>query len=118
MPNRKIFEENYLKFFNYFNAHHSLEEIKDYINKNKIPKNSFCINNQINLNMIDSQNLNILFYIVKTSDSDDDCYEKMKSLIEEYNVDYNGFDFNYQRSLPFYTCVKGYIKSTKYKLKK
>jgi len=37
--------------------------------------------------------------------------------IEKYNIDYNVFDIN-QRTLPFYTCVRGYLNSTKYLLDK
>ena len=112
MSNELSFEEQYDNFFQFFNQVHSKNEIREYIEKNKIP--SFSPYNQINLNMIDPQNLNILFYIVKTSSSDEDCLEKLILLIEEYNVNYNVFDFNYQRRIPFYTCIKGYLKSTKY----
>ena len=68
--------------------------------------------------MIDNQNLNILFHIIIRSDSDLDCLNKLKYLIEEYNLNYNVFDYIHHRKLPFYTCVKGFLESTKYLLDK
>ena len=112
----QTFQEKYENFFNFFNQPRSLEEIKDFINKNNIPTNSQY--QQINLNMIDSQNLNILFHIIKKSESDEDCLKKLQLLIEKYNVNYNGFDYIYHRKIPFYTCVKGYLKSTIYLIEK
>ena len=112
----QTFQEKYENFFNFFNQPRSLEEIIEFINKNNIPTNSQY--QQINLNMIDSQNLNILFHIIKKSESDEDCLKKLKLLIEKYNVNYNGFDYIYHRKIPFYTCVKGYLKSTKYLIEK
>ena len=67
--------------------------------------------------MIDPQNLNILFHIVRKSKSDKECLEKLMLLIEQYNLNYNLLDIN-RRTLPFYTCVKGYLNSTKYLLEK
>ena len=112
----QTFEEKYTNFFNFFNQPHTLEEIIDFITKNNIPTNSPYMN--ISLNMIDSQNLNILFHIIKKSVSDEDCLKKLKTLIEKYNVNYNGFDYIYHRKIPFYTCVKGYLKSTEYLIEK
>lgn len=102
--------ENYFKFFGESNR--SIEEIEKFIQENKIP--SFSYPTQINLNIIDTKNLNALFHIVRKSVSDSDCLGKLKLLIEKYNVNYNFFDAKYHRSLPFYTCVKGYFESTKY----
>ena len=113
----KTFEEQYENFFKFFdNKNYTIKDIEDFIQLNKIPTHSTF--NRINLNMIDSQNLNILFYITKRSTSDEDCVQKLKLLIEKYKVSYTGFDFNYQRKLPFYTCVRGYLKSTKYLIEK
>ena len=67
--------------------------------------------------MIDKQNLNILFHIIRKSNSDKDCLEKLKLLIEKFHVKYNLFD-KHHRTLPFYTCVRGYLESTKYLLEK
>ena len=67
--------------------------------------------------MIDRNNLNILFHIIRTSKTDEDCLEKLKLLIEQYNINYAIFDIN-RRTLPFYTCVKGYLNSTKYLIEK
>ena len=116
MSSQKTFEEKYDDFFNFFNNNHSIEEIEDYIIKNDIP--SFSPYKQIHLNMIDSRNLNILFYIILKSESDEDCLKKLKLLIETYNVNYKVFDFNCQRRIPFYTCIKGYLQSTKYIIEK
>ena len=68
--------------------------------------------------MIDNKNLNILFHIIIKSDSDLDCLQKLQFLIEEYNINYDIFDFIHHRKLPFYTCVKGYLESTKYLINK
>ena len=116
MSIQKTFEEQYDDFFNFFNNNHSIEEIEEFITKNDIP--SFSPYKQIHLNMIDSRNLNILFYIILKSTSDEDCLEKLKLLIEKYNVNYKVFDFNCQRRIPFYTCIKGYLESTKYIIEK
>ena len=116
MSTEKTFEEQYDDFFNFFNNNHSIEEIEDFIKKNDIP--SFSPYKQIHLNMIDSRNLNILFYIILKSTSDEDCLKKLKLLIEKYNVNYKVFDFNCQRRIPFYTCIKGYLQSTKYIIEK
>ena len=112
------FEEKYTNFFKFFNAKHTISEIKDFISKNKISSHSNKSYNSIHLNMIDNQNLNILFHIIIRSDSDLDCLSKLKYLIEEYNLNYNVFDYIHHRKLPFYTCVKGFLESTKYLLDK
>ena len=75
----QTFEEKYVNFFKFFNTNHSIKEIKDFININKIPTNASCM--RIHLNMIDSQNLNILFYIIINSVTDDDCFQKLKLLV-------------------------------------
>ena len=111
------FQERYINFFKYFDdSPRSLEEINNFIQDNKIP--SFSTINRINLNMIDPQNLNILFHIIRKSISDNDCLEKIKLLIEKYHVKYNLFDYKHHRTLPYYTCVKGYLDSTKYLIEK
>ena len=110
------FEEKYQSYFNYVSKPHTLEEIKEFITKNKIPTDAPFTT--IHLNMIDTKNLNILFHIVTTSNSDNDCLQKLKLLIEEYEVNYTIFDFNFHRKLPFYTCIKGYLESTKYLIDK
>lgn len=108
------FAESYSNFFKFFSdSSKSISEINTFISTNSL-KNYSNIN-KINLNMIDLKNLNILFHIIRKSKSDDECLEKLKLLIEQYNIDYNLFDIN-QRTLPFYTCVKGYLNSTKYLL--
>ena len=112
----QTFEEKYINFFKFFNDSHPIKDIIEFINNNKIPTNSSY--KRINLNMIDPQNLNILFHIIKTSASDGDCFQKLKCLIEKYNINYNVFDFIYHRKLPFYTCVKGYLQSTQYLIEK
>ena len=106
--------ENYFKFSGESNR--SIEEIEKFIHKKKIP--SFSYPAYINLNVIDTKNLNALFHIVRKSVSDLDCLGKLKLLIEKYNINYNFFDAKYHRSLPFYTCVKGYLESTKYLIDK
>ena len=112
-----IFQERYIYFFKYFDdSPRSLEEINNFIQDNKIP--SFSTINRINLNMIDPQNLNILFHIIRKSISDKDCLDKIKLLIEQYHVKYNIFDSKHHRTLPYYTCVKGYLDSTKYLIEK
>ena len=114
----KTFEEKYTNFFKYFSNKHTKKEIEEFITKNRIPKNSNSYMNNINLNIVDNQNLNILFHIIIKSESDLDCLEKLKFLIEEYDINYNSFDFIHHRNLPFYTCVKGYLESTKYLINK
>ena len=114
----KTFEEKYTNFFKYFSNKHTKKEIEEFISKNRIPKNSNSYMNNINLNIVDNQNLNILFHIIIKSESDLDCLEKLKFLIEEYDINYNSFDFIHHRNLPFYTCVKGYLESTKYLINK
>ena len=109
------FQERYLNFFQFFNSQRTKMEINNFIQENHIP--IFSHMNRIHLNMIDTQNLNILFHIIRTSNSDKDCLDKLKLLIEKYNVKYNLFD-NKHRTLPFYTCVKGYLESTKYLIEK
>ena len=111
------FQERYLNFFNFFsNSSRTIEEIDSFIHKNNIP--NFSQMKRIHLNMIDMQNLNILFHIIRKSNSDNDCLEKLKLLIEKYHVKYNLFDSKHHRTLPFYTCVKGYLESTKYLIEK
>ena len=111
------FQERYSNFFKFFNgSNKSIPEIKSFISQNSL-KNYSSSYNQIHLNMIDPQNLNILFHIVRKSKSDKECLEKLMLLIEQYNLNYNLLDIN-RRTLPFYTCVKGYLNSTKYLLEK
>ena len=113
----RTFQEKYENFFKFFgDSSRTINEINKFINDNKIPIYSQM--NRINLNMIDSQNLNILFHIIRKSVSDNDCLEKLKLLIEIYHVNYNLFDISRHRTLPFYTCVKGYLESTKYLIDK
>ena len=111
------FPERYSNFFKFFSdSSKSTEEIKSFISINSL-KNYSCSYNIVHLNMIDPKNLNILFHIVRKSKSDKECLEKLMLLIVQYNINYNAMDFN-QRTLPFYTCVKGYLNSTKYLLDK
>ena len=111
------FQKEYLNFFEFFSRPHSIDEINEYIKNNHIASySSSCF--IINLNMIDKNNLNVLFHIVIRSESDNDCLSKLKLLIEKYNVNYNGFDSEKYRRLPYFTCVKGYLESTKYLLNK
>jgi len=110
-------EIKYTNFFNFFSTKHTISEITNFIESNKILSHSTSFDS-IYLNMIDKQNLNILFHIVITSDSDKDCLEKLKYLIEKYDINYNGFDYIHHRKLPFYTCVKGFLDSTKYLIEK
>ena len=112
------FEEKYTNFFKFFSTKHTISEIEGFISKNKISSYSNKSYNSIHLNMIDNQNLNILFHIIIRSDSDSDCLSKLKYLIEEYNLNYNVFDYIHHRKLPFYTCVKGFLESTKYLIDK
>ena len=81
------FEEKYTNFFKFFSAKHTKSELANFIKENKIPPYSNSIFQKINLNMLDNQNLNILFHIIIRSDSDSDCLEKLKYLIEEQNLD-------------------------------
>ena len=113
----RTFQEKYENFFKFFGeSSRTLNEINNFIHENKIPIDSHI--NNINLNMIDPQNLNILFHVIRKSISDLDCFEKLKLLIEKYHVKYNLFDVSRHRTLPFYTCVKGYLESTKYLIEK
>lgn len=112
------FQKKYTNFFKFFSTKHTIKEIEDFITKNKIlsqPNSSF---DNIHLNIIDNQNLNILFHTVIRSDSDKECLQILKYLIEKYDINYNGFDYIHHRKLPFYTCVKGFLESTKYLLEK
>ena len=112
------FEKKYTNFFKFFNTKHTISEIIDFIEKNKILSHSKPSFDSIHLNMIDTQNLNILFHIVIRSDSDKECLQILKYLIEKYDINYNGFDYIHHRKLPFYTCVKGFLESTKYLIEK
>ena len=113
----KTFTERYCNFFKFFaDSQRSIKEITSFIKINSLPKMSSSYN-KIHLNMIDTKNLNILFHIIRKSKSDNECLEKLKLLIEQYNINYNIFDIN-RRTLPFYTCVKGYLNSTKYLIEK
>ena len=112
------FEKKYTNFFKFFNTKHTISEIIDFIEKNKILSHSKPSFDSIHLNMIDTQNLNILFHIVIRSDSDKECLQILKNLIEKYDINYNGFDYIHHRKLPFYTCVKGFLESTKYLIEK
>ena len=112
------FQKKYTNFFKFFSTKHTIKEIEDFITKNKIlsqPNSSF---DNIHLNIIDNQNLNILFHTVIRSDSDKECLQILKYLIEKYDINYNGFDYIHHRKLPFYTCVKGFLDSTKYLIEK
>lgn len=110
------FTESYINFFKFFSdSSKSISEIDTFISLHRLKNYSNL--NQINLNMIDTKNLNILFHVIRKSKSDEECLEKMKFLIEKYDINYNLFDIN-RRTLPFYTCVKGYLNSTKYLLDK
>ena len=112
------FEKKYTNFFKFFNTKHTISEIRDFIERNKILSHSKPSFDSIHLNMIDTQNLNILFHIVIRSDSDKECLQILKYLIEKYDINYNGFDYIHHRKLPFYTCVKGFLESTKYLIEK
>lgn len=112
------FEEKYSNFFKFFSSKHTKSEIEEFILKNRLSPYSNSYLENIYLNMIDNKNLNILFHIIIKSDSDLDCLQKLKFLIEEYNINYDTFDFIHHRKLPFYTCVKGYLESTKYLINK
>lgn len=114
----ETFEDKYINFFKFFSSKHTIQEIENYIKQNKIPSHSNSIFERIHLNMIDKQNLNILFHIIIRSDTDRECYEKLYYLIENYDINYNVFDFIHHRKLPFYTCVKGFLESTKYLIEK
>ena len=110
------FAESYSNFFKFFSdSNKSISEINTFINLHSLK--NYSLPYKINLNMIDPNNLNILFHIIRKSKSDEECLEKLKLLIEKYNIDYNIFDIS-QRTLPFYTCVRGYLNSTKYLLDK
>ena len=111
------FQERYSNFFKFFStSSKTIQEIKSFISENSL-KNYSSSYSTIHLNMIDKNNLNILFHIVRTSKSDKECLEKLKLLIEEYNINYNILDKK-RRTLPFYTSVRGYLLSTKYLLEK
>lgn len=111
------FQERYSNFFKFFStSSKTIQEIKSFISENSL-KNYSSSYRTIHLNMIDKNNLNILFHIVRTSKSDKECLEKLKLLIEEYNINYNILDKK-RRTLPFYTSVRGYLLSTKYLLEK
>ena len=112
------FEEKYSNFFKFFSSKHTKSEIEEFILKNRLSPYSNSYLENIYLNMIDNKNLNILFHIIIKSDSDLDCLQKLQFLIEEYNINYDTFDFIHHRKLPFYTCVKGYLESTKYLINK
>lgn len=112
----EIYCDNYTKYFNYFSSsNHSLSEIKNYITTNNIPSHGDKL--QLNLNVVDPSLLNILFHIVMKAETDEDCLEKLKYLIEEKKVNYKCFDYK-QRRLPFYTCAKGFLLSTQYLIEK
>ena len=111
----KTFQERYITFFKFFNdSSKSISEINNFIKTNTLKNQNQYI---ISLDMIDIKNLNILFHVIRKSKKDEECLEKLKYLVEEYNINYNVFDIN-QRTLPFYTCVKGYFNCTKYLLEK
>ena len=83
------FQKKYTNFFKFFSTKHTIKEIEDFITKNKIlsqPNSSF---DNIHLNIIDNQNLNILFHTVIRSDSDKECLQILKYLIEKYDINYN-----------------------------
>ena len=110
------FTESYSNFFKFFSdSSKSISEINSFITLNSLK--NYSNPNKINLNMIDTKNLNILFHIIRKSKSDEECLEKLKLLIEKYNINYEIFDIN-RRTLPYYSCVKGYLNSTKYLLEK
>ena len=112
----KTFYDKYIEYFQYISKPHTLQELINFINNNNLSANSKYYD--VNLNSIDPKNLNILFYIIITSNSDEDCYQKLKTLIEQYNVNFNAFDFIHFRKLPFYSCVKGYLKTSQYLIEK
>ena len=112
----KTFYDKYIEYFQYISKPHTLQELINFINNNNLSANSKYYD--VNLNSIDPKNLNILFYIIITSNSDEDCYQKLKTLIEQYNVNFNAFDFIHFRKLPFYSCVKGYLKTSQYLIDK
>ena len=111
----KTLSEQYNEYFDFFKKNHSLNEIQKYIINNKL--SYIPIKNKVHLNIIDQNHTNILFYIVNKTDNDLDCLLKIKFLIEKQKVKYQIIDIR-QRSLPVYTCIKGYLKSTKYLLDK
>ena len=113
----ETFPEKYSNFFKFFrDSNKSIKEITTFIESHSIPNYSSEYN-KIHLNMIDPKNLNILFHVIRNCKSDDDCLQKLRFLIEKYNINYNIFDIN-RRTLPFYTCVKGFLNSTKYLVEK
>ena len=110
-------EDQYDNFFKFFgDENRSIEEIEKFINDYDIP--SFACATRISLNVIDTKNLNALFHVVRKSVSDLECLEKLKLLIEKYEINCHYFDAKFHRSLPFYTCVKGFLESTKYVIEK
>ena len=113
--NMKTLSEQYKEYFDFFNKNHTLNEIKKYIANYKL--SYIPIKNKVHLNIIDQNHTNILFYIVNKTNSDLDCLSKIKFLIEKLKVKYKIIDIK-QRSLPVYTCIKGYLESTKYLLDK
>ena len=113
----ETFPEKYSNFFKFFrDSNKSIKEITTFIERHSIPNYSSEYN-KIHLNMIDPKNLNILFHVIRNCKSDDDCLQKLRFLIEKYNINYNIFDIN-RRTLPFYTCVKGFLNSTIYLVEK
>ena len=110
------FAESYTNFFKFFSdSSKSISEINSFITLHSLK--NYSNPNKINLNMIDTNNLNILFHIIRKSKSDDECLEKLKLLIEKYNINYEIFDIK-RRTLPYYSCVKGFLNTTKYLLEK
>ena len=111
----KTFQERYITFFKFFSdSSKSISEINNFIKANALKNQNQY---KISLDMIDTKNLNILFHVIRKSKKDEECLEKLKYLVEECGVNYNVFDIN-QRTIPFYTCVKGYFNCTKYLLEK
>ena len=108
------FYDEYEKFFEHFSQPSlTIDQMQTYLNK--IPKKT--MKNHISINTTNKENLNILFILIQNSKSDEDCLAKIKLLIEKYNINYNCLD-SYQRGVLFYTCEKGFLKSTKYLLEK
>lgn len=109
------FRFKYFSYFAYFKRQLTIEQIKNYLESNKILIKN--IKNHVNINSVDINNLNILFITTLHSNNDLDCLLKMKFLIENYQINFFGFD-DHQRRLPVYTCMKGFLESTKYILEK
>ena len=113
----KAFQDQYSEFFKFFaDSNKNISEMNSYINTIS-PLVSSPDNFRFNINIIDNKNLNILFHVIRKSKTDEECLEKIKFLIESCGVNYEIFDIN-KRTLPYYSCVKGFFNTTVYLIDK